>query len=132
LSTRKLPDYRLRQKILYIDQTSAENLIRYGDLYLESGAVSDALDFYAKAAHTEGLEKIRQITFENGDVFLFQRVAKALHVEPDPSDWKAIAGRAIEHQYFSFARHALEIINDTEGIKALAGMMKAEEAEKGA
>lgn len=132
MSTRKLPDYRLRQKILYIDQTSAATLIRYGDLYLESGAVSDALDFYAKAAHTEGLEKIRQITFENGDVFLFQRAAKALGVEPAPSDWQAIAGRAIEHQHFSFARHALEKINDTEGIKELAGMMKAEEAEKGA
>ncbi|MFO7569517.1 MAG: hypothetical protein R6W75_06935 [Smithellaceae bacterium] len=132
MSKRKLPDYRLRQKILHIDKTPPEALIRYGDTYLESGAVSDALDFYTKAAHTSGVQNIRHYALDQGDAFLFLRASKALNEDPDPSEWRAIAHRAIELKKISFARHALEKINDMEGIQALTMAMKAEEAEKSA
>lgn len=130
MSKRKLPDYRLKQKILYIDKTSAETLIRYGDLYLEENVLSDALDFYLKAGHATGLQKIKELALQGGDTFLFQRASKALNIEPGHTDWENIARRAMELKKYCFARYALEKSNNNELLSILATMMKAEAAEK--
>ncbi|MBP7341673.1 MAG: hypothetical protein PHG54_11050 [Smithellaceae bacterium] len=132
MGTNKLPDYRLKQKLLYIDKTSPATLISYGDMYLKAGALSDALDFYARAAHRAGLEKIKALALEQGDAFLFQGAAKALGISLAAADWEAVAGRAADLGKYFFARRALEKTNSTELIEALAAKMKAEEAKQGA
>ncbi len=132
MSIRKLPDYRLKQKILYIDKTSATSLISYGDLYLEAGALSDALDFYAKAGHHAGVQKIKDLALANGDVFLFQGAAKAQNIDLRDDEWEDIARRAIELKKYLFARHALEKTNKAELLNALTTKMKAEEAKQSA
>jgi hypothetical protein len=129
LVAKRLPDYRLKQKILYIDKTSPESLIGYGDLYWEAGALSDALDFYARASHAAGIEKIRKQALESGDVFLFQGAVRAQGQQLRDADWESIAQTAIQFKKFSFAGHALKKIGDTERAKALASMIKAEEAK---
>jgi len=130
LAKRKLPDYRLKQKILYIDKTSPETLVRYGDLYLEENYLSDALEFYIKAGRPAGMEKVKNLAMENGDVFLFQGASRALQLEPGKSDWENIAKRAMDLKKYAFARHALEKANNTELLQALATRMKAEATEK--
>jgi hypothetical protein len=130
LSAKKLPDYRLKQKILYIDKTSADTLVRYGDLYLEENILSDALDFYLKAGHTSGLQKIKELSLQNGDTFLFQRAAKALNLEPHNTDWEKVGRRAMELKKYLFARQALEKADNAELLSALTATMKAEAAEK--
>jgi len=132
LSIRKLPDYRLKQKILYIDKTSAATLARYGDLYLEAGALSDALDFYAKAGHQAGMQKIKDLVQASGDTFLFQHTAKALALDLRDADWEAIARKATELKKYLFARYAAEKANNAELLNALATKMKAEEAKQNA
>jgi hypothetical protein len=132
LSIRKLPDYRLKQKILYIDKTSATSLISYGDLYLEAGALSDALDFYAKAGHHAGVQKIKDFALTNGDAFLFQGAAKAQNIDLRDADWEDIARRAIELKKYLFAKHALEKTNKADLLNALTTKMKAEEAKQSA
>jgi len=132
LSIKKLPDYRLKQKILYIDKTSTSTLISYGDLYLEAGAISDALDFYAKAGHQAGMQRIKDLALANGDTFIFQGAAKALGHELRDDDWENIARRAIELKKYLFARHALEKINKEELLNALTTKMKAEEVKQSA
>ncbi|MEE9912386.1 MAG: hypothetical protein K4571_11755 [Deltaproteobacteria bacterium] len=132
MSIRKLPDYRLKQKVLYIDKTSAQALAGYGDLYLEAGVLSDALDFYAKAGHQTGMQKIKDLALDSGDVFFFQRAAKALNAEIRDADWENIARRAVELKKYLFARHALETINNAELLSALATKMKAEEVKQSA
>lgn len=132
MSIKKLPDYRLKQKILYIDKTSTSTLISYGDLYLEAGAISDALDFYAKAGHQAGMQRIKDLALANGDTFIFQGAAKALGHELRDDDWENIARRAIELKKYLFARHALEKINKEELLNALTTKMKAEEAKQSA
>lgn len=130
MSIKKLPNYRLKQKILYIDKTSAASLISYGDLYLEEGALSDALDFYAKAGHNTGLQKIKELALTNGDTFLFQGATKALGIELHDADWENIARHAIQLKKYFFARYALEKANNTELLNTLMTTMKAEELEK--
>lgn len=132
MSIRKLPDYRLKQKILYIDKTSAASLASYGDLYLEAGATSDALDFYAKAGHQASMQKIKDLVLAAGDTFLFQRAAKALGIDLQKTDWEEIARNAIQLKKYLFARHALEKTNNAELLNALATKMKAEEAKQSA
>lgn len=130
MSIRKLPDYRLKQKILYIDHTGPEILQNYGDLYFAENNFSDALDFYQKANFTEGLQKIKNAAFKNGDVMLFTRAAKALNLEPTPADWESIAQAAMGLKKYLFARHALEKANNEELLNSLAKIMKAEEHEE--
>lgn len=132
MSIKKLPDYRLKQKILYIDKTSTATLISYGDLYLEAGAISDALDFYAKAGHQAGMQKIKDLALANGDTFIFQSAAKALGHELRDEDWEDIARRAIDLKKYLFARHALEKTNKAELLNALTTKMKAEEVKQSA
>ena len=130
MSKKKLPDYRLKQKILYIDKTPPETLARYGDLYLEENIPSDALDFYLKARHTAGLQKIQESALQSGDAFLFQRAAKALNTDPGSMEWEAVGRRALENHKFCFAQYALEKSKNKELIDRLAQTMKAEAAEK--
>ncbi|MBP1710892.1 MAG: putative cytosolic protein [Deltaproteobacteria bacterium] len=132
MSIRKLPDYRLKQKTLYIDKTPAATLIHYGDLLLEAGSLSDALEFYARAGHQTGLKKIKEIASENGDTFLFQGAARALGIELRPADWEDIARRAVELKKFSFAKKALEKTNNAELLNALTTKIKSEELKQSA
>ncbi|NLN38534.1 MAG: hypothetical protein GX155_02965 [Smithella sp.] len=123
----KLPDYRLKQKILFLDKTSDESFVHYGDLCAQAGAYTDALDFYTKARHTEGMEKIRQFAMSNGDTFLFQQATRALGTQPSDADWEQLAQKAARLKKFLFARQALAKITDAQ----LAGALKpvVEEAQ---
>ncbi|MGD0170470.1 MAG: hypothetical protein ABSE54_12190, partial [Smithella sp.] len=99
----KLPDYRLRQKLLYVDKVNPQDLQNYGDLFFEEGRLSDALDFYQKANHNNGLQKIKDAAFNNGDVMLWKQAAKILNLELKPADWESIGQKAIELKKYSFA-----------------------------
>ncbi|MEI6609296.1 MAG: hypothetical protein WCO53_06065 [Deltaproteobacteria bacterium] len=129
MSNRKLPDYRLKQKILYLDKTRPDDLIQYGNLFYEAGAYSDALDFFQKSNHTEGIQEIKNIALKSGDVMLFQRSAKAMNLELSPLDWENVGKKAMELKKYFFARHALEKANNEEILNSLANIMKAEEQE---
>ena len=130
MSIRKLPDYRFKQKILYTDNTNPKVLMNYGDLFVAEGNFSDALDFYQKATFPEGLQKIKNASLESGDVFLFQRAAKALNMEIKPADWESIARNALKFKKYLFARHASEKTNNEELLSSLKQIMQAEEHDK--
>jgi tetratricopeptide (TPR) repeat protein len=130
LTIKKLPDYRLKQKILYVEQTDPQTLKEYGDLFFAEGNFSDALDFYQKATATDGLQKIKNSALESGDVMLFGRAAKALNLELKPSDWENIGKIAIDRRKYFFARHALEQASNNELLNSLGQIIQVEEHEK--
>lgn len=105
---KKLPDYREKQRLLYVDKRSDRELIAYGDYYLESGRIADATDFYQKANHIPGLEKIKETAEETGDVMAFQHVLKALKVNITDDDWNRIGQRAYDLKKYTFALHAFQ------------------------
>jgi hypothetical protein len=125
LSNKKLPDYRLKQKILYIDNTSPDVLQDYGNLFLEDGCLSDALDLYQKAKHAEGIQKIKDMALNAGDVMLFQRAAKALNMEIKQAEWESISQKAISLKKYNFAKYALEKSNNQEGLNSILKIMEA-------
>ncbi|MGD0022435.1 MAG: hypothetical protein ABSC54_09045 [Smithellaceae bacterium] len=132
MSSRKLPDYNLKQKILYIDNTSPEVLRNYGNLFLEEGNISDALDFYEKAKHQEGMQKIKGMAHDGGDVMLFQRAAKALNLELNKTAWESIGQKAVTLKKYSFAQYALEKAGNQETLNSLKKIMEADKHGKDA
>ena len=127
----QLPDYREKQKVLYIDTRSADELIAYGDGYLGANRIFDALEFYSKAKHQPGLEKIRETAISTGDAMLFEQAAKALHREHAREEWNQLGRQAITRKKYTFARYAFEQIGDTAMLQeigniAAEGMRKVE------
>lgn len=102
----RLPDYREKQKMLYIDKTPARDLVANGDLYLEKGQLPDALEFYIRASHEQGLEAIRALSEEKGDAMIFLQATRALGRKVSPDEWDRIGNRALERGRLLFARHA--------------------------
>ena len=128
----KLYDYRLKQKILYIDKVNTTVLQNYGNSFLEEGLLSDALDFYQKVNYNSGMQKIKDISFDSGDVMLFQQAAKALHLELKPADWEGIGQKAIGLKKYFFAQHALEKANNEAMLNALKKIIQTEKDGKNA
>ena len=130
MAIKKLPDYRLKQKILYVDQTDQQILKNYGDMFFAEGNLSDALDFYQKANFTEGLQKIKNTALESGDVMLFGRAAKTLNLDLKPADWENIGQIALSLKKYLFAQHAIEKAGNEELLSSLKQILQAEEHEK--
>jgi hypothetical protein len=126
LIIKKMPDYRLKQKILYVEKVNPHVLQNYGDIFLEEGLLPDALDFYQKANDSSGMQKIKDIAFDRGDVMLFQQAARALHLELQSSDWESIGQKAIDLKKYLFAKHALEKANNEEMLNSLKKIMQKE------
>ncbi len=104
-----LPDYKQKQKILYIDSTPASTLTSMGERYLEANRISDAIEFFQKAAYREGLEIILAMAVESGDVMDFQQVLKALGREATKEEWNRVGERAAALKKYAFALQAFEI-----------------------
>ena len=85
--SKKLPNYQEKQHILYIKHHSEKDLIAYGDAFLEEGKISDAIDFYQKANYVQGLETIKGMAEQSGDVMLLQQVLKPLRQTIPEETW---------------------------------------------
>ena len=82
-----LPGYQEKQKILYIEKSSGEVLIDYGDTLISANRIFYALEFYEKAKHRSGLEEIMKVAASFGESVLFVTVAKTLGNLPSPEEW---------------------------------------------
>ena len=127
-----LPDYRSKQKLLYVDKVNQNTLQKHGDSFLEGDFLFDALDFYQKAGFNSGLQKIKDIALERGDVMLFQQAAKALNLELKPSDWEAIGQKAKGLKKYYFARHAFQKADNEEMFNSLNKIIQQEVEVKSA
>ena len=112
----KLPDPLKRRDILYGKGTSAEVLREHGDLYLHEGKPNDAVEFFGQACYKEGLQRIRQMAMEEGDLFLFSRATEFLQEEVPHDDWRKLGKKALEKGKYLFALKCFEKIGDREGI----------------
>jgi hypothetical protein len=113
----KLPDPLKRRDVLYGKNTPSEVLREYGDLYLNEGKPNDAVEFFGQAGYQEGLQRIRQMAIEEGDLFLFSRAAEFLQEEVSPEEWSKVGKKALEHGKYLFALKCFEKIGDRAGIE---------------
>ena len=113
----KLPDPLKRRDVLYGQNTPAKVLRDYGDLYLNEGKLNDAVEFFGQACCKEGLQRIRQMAIEEGDLFLFSRATEFLQEEVPSEEWRTLGTKALEQGKYLFALKCFEKIGDREGIE---------------
>ena len=123
MSKSNIPDFQKKQRILYVERKSDRDLIYYGNLYLESGRISDAIECFQKANHIAGLDKIGEIAVTSGDVMLYQQVLKALNRDACAEDWNKIGQRALAQKKYAFSLHAFEKGGDTAMCEQVKGMI---------
>lgn len=81
-------------------------LVQLGTHYLEGGRICDAIDFFEKARHREGLDSLLERCVNDGDFFLYRKVAIALGVSPGSDEWTKLGDRALALGKVLFARSA--------------------------
>ncbi len=108
MSKAVLPDYNKKQRLLYVDKTTAKTLSEYGARFLEGGRLHDAMEFFQRAGDREAITGIASLAEESGDVMLFQQARKALGDAVSPEDWNRIGEKAFSLKKFVFASYAFE------------------------
>jgi hypothetical protein len=127
---KKLSNYQEKQHILYIKRPSEKDLIAYGDAFLEEGKISDAIDFYQKANYVQGLETIKGMAEQSGDVMLLQQVLKALKQTIPGESWNTIGERALKVKKYMFALYAFEKGSNDAMVGRVKEIIKSEDDGK--
>jgi hypothetical protein len=122
-----LPDYKQKQNFLFGKEIKTAELSRIGAMFVEAGWLNDAVDFFAKANDQTGLERVRQIAIEEGDVFLFRRVLKVSGATAEEAEWKAIGDRALQAEKLLFAREAFRMAGDRKSMDRIDSLMPPDE-----
>ncbi len=97
-----------KRDILNRAAVPVDRLAEWGRLYEEEGQINDAIDFYAKAGATDALEKLLSPVHQDGDVFAYGRIVKAIGREVPAEDWVSLGKRAAELGKDAFAREAFK------------------------
>ncbi|OGL41171.1 MAG: hypothetical protein A3C43_09345 [Candidatus Schekmanbacteria bacterium RIFCSPHIGHO2_02_FULL_38_11] len=117
----KLPDYKEKQRLVFMSQVSGETLAEYGDNCFAKGRYDDAVDFYEKASNKTGLKKIADLAVEEGDLFLYKKVFRFLGEEQiSPETANRIGARAFDLGKYSFAKKAFEIAGNEDMINKIS------------
>lgn len=119
-----LPHLKQKQKLLYAEDPEPAALIALGQRYLEAGWFNDAIDFWQRAEHREGLQQLQMTAVEQGDAFLFNRCLHALDEEAPESAWQELAQRALDLGKLQFAREGYRMSGDRKGMERVEQQMQ--------
>ncbi len=97
-----------KRNLLNQPAVSTEVLRSWGDRFFQMAHWNDAIDFYEKVNERQALEKILEVAKEEGDLFLFNRVCRALNMEPEKKDLQELAQQAEALGKERFASDALK------------------------
>ena len=114
-----------KRKLLFDDKTTPEQLISYGECYIEEGRYYEASEFFHKASYSEGLVRLKEKAKQEGDSFLFAAISRQMdQKDKDPKGWEEVGTQAMGQKKYS---HAIRAFRETDNKEALK---KAEEALK--
>lgn len=125
-----LPDMKQKQKLLYAQDISSDVLVKHGTAFFEEGWLSDAMDFFEKAEHTEGIESVKRVAVEEGDAFLFKRCLDLLGIEEASSQWCELADRALTLGKLQFAREGYRKCGDRKAMEKIDKMISPDSTEE--
>lgn len=95
-----------KRDMLNSSAVSADRLVEWGRTFEEQEQINDAIDFYIKAGSSDALQRLIPAAIEDGDVFLYTRLTKALRVPVSAGEWIALGNRAAELGKDAYAREA--------------------------
>ena len=130
MGKQELPHYKKKQQLLHAKDAKPEEFRRRAEEFLQAGWLNDAIDFFGKAGDRDGLEKIRDITIEEGDAFLFRHTLKTMGETADEEQWKELADRALELDKLQFAREAYRMAGDRKSLDKVDQLINPEPEEE--
>ena len=95
-----------KRDLLNSDRSDPTQFVQLGTTYLEEGRISDAIEFFEKARHRAELDSLLERCLEEGDIFLYRKVARILGVSPGPDQWIKLGDRALSLGKLYFAQSA--------------------------
>ncbi len=95
-----------KRDLLSSDKGEKAQLIEFGQRYVQQERLSDAIDFFERAEHVEGLIQLKEQCVAEGDYFLFLRLARILEYSPSVEEWVSLGDSAIKLNKLLFARSA--------------------------
>ncbi len=121
--------YRKKHELLFAKEKNTDLLREWGRRLSEAGWLSDAMDCFAAAGDTEGLNKLRATVLDQGDAFLFRRCLAELGQEASPEDWAALGRRAEALGKLQFAREAFRLAGDRKSLDRIDALLAPPPAE---
>jgi len=113
-----VPDCLKKRHLLNEKELSRELCRDYGEKFLALGFLEDALEFFQRGKYEPGLDKLKALALEAGDVHLMARLG------PHSQEiWRQVADRALKLRKLHFARRALEQAGDQEIADGLAASL---------
>ncbi|UCG13730.1 MAG: hypothetical protein JSU72_04445 [Deltaproteobacteria bacterium] len=106
MAPKKLLNCLKKRDLLNSDHADKSLLISLGEQFGQEGRLSDSIDFFEKAEHIEGLNKLREQCGAEGDFFLYLRLMKILAESPGSEEWVRLGDTALGRGKLLFARSA--------------------------
>jgi hypothetical protein len=119
-----------KRDLLNNDKTSRSELLKFGELYAEQGRLADAIDFYERAEHVDGLTQLRQRCIDQGDSFLVQRLTKILGDSLSPPESEQLGDNALSQGKLLFARAAYQQSDHPEKLAQVEKLIKHSKGEQ--
>ena len=130
LAGRKLLSCLKKRDLLNSAKADKSELIRLGERYLHEDRLSDAIDFFEKAEHFEGLTQVKEQCVAKGDYFLCQRLAKILEESPPPEEWIQLGDNALKLGKLLFARSAYQRAEKPEKVTQVEKLLQSPAQEQ--
>jgi hypothetical protein len=123
-------DIIAKRDTLHGGDTSRDSLVEYGDHYLETGAVHDALSFYLRAEHEPGIRKVLDLGQSEGEAFLLQRIERSHKISISTDAWRRTAESAEERGKLRYALTAYERCGDEARANAIRAKLGIAEVHR--
>ena len=104
----RLPGYSEKRKILFSKTMPEEEIDEAGQMSLDEGRMSEALDYFEKTGNQEKIELVAEKSREAADVSVWLRAKNLLDQKPTPEMWEGIAEHALDLGKEHFAVWAFE------------------------
>ncbi|MGW8221585.1 MAG: hypothetical protein ACWGP1_05505 [Syntrophobacteria bacterium] len=130
LAGKKLLSCLKKRDLLNSGKAEKAELIKLGERYLLEDRLSDAIDFFEKAEHFEGLTQLKEQCVAKGDYFLCQRIAKILEESPPSEEWIQLGDNALHMGKLLFARLAYQQADTPEKVAQVEKLLQSPAQEQ--
>ena len=125
MAGKKLLSCLKKRDLLNSGKADKSELVKLGERYLQEDQFSDAIDFFEKAEHLEGLMQLKEQCVAKGDYFLCQRLAKILEESPPPEEWIQLGDNALNLGKLLFARSAYQQAENPEKVAQVEKLLQS-------
>jgi hypothetical protein len=98
-----------KRELLNESVVSVDKLLEWGQRFEEAGLIYDAVNFFEKAGARDDLARLLDEAKSEGNLFLVNRLCKALKTELTKQEWLAIGEEAERAGKLTFATEAYRL-----------------------